>query len=175
MIVAVVILLALGVKYIPHLQKIAYPYPHRIIIEKYANEYGVDPFLAIAVIREESKFLPRSESNKGAKGLMQLMPETAKEVAELLGEEFNEDDLYEPEKNIQYGIKYIAILQKEFDHPILILASYNGGQGHVREWIKAGQLNLDNLSYDGIPFRETRNYVERVLKSYLKYQTLYGV
>lgn len=65
----------------PSAQKIFYPYPYRPTVEKYAQEYGVDPYLVIAVIRAESKFVPQSESHKGALGLMQLMPNTAVEIA----------------------------------------------------------------------------------------------
>lgn len=175
-IVALVLVVILGIQYIPSLQKIIYPYPHRETIEKYAAEYGVDPLLAVAVIREESRFFPHSESHKGAVGLMQLMPETAKEVADSLGEKnFNEAELTVPENNIRYGIKYLAILQKQFsDNTILVLAAYNSGQGRVKEWLDSEKLDLDHLQYQDIPIEETRNYVKRVLNSYAKYQSLYG-
>jgi soluble lytic murein transglycosylase len=158
----------------PIVQKIFYPYPYREIIEKYSAEYGVDPLLVIAVIRAESKFLPQSKSHKGAQGLMQLMPNTAKFIAESIGDkEFKETDLVEPEKNIQYGTWYLASLQKEFKSITLVLAAYNGGRGHVNEWIKTAQLDLTNLRVDDIPFEETREYVQRVLQYYTKYINLY--
>ncbi|MFZ3101011.1 MAG: lytic transglycosylase domain-containing protein [Desulfitobacteriaceae bacterium] len=158
-------------------QKIIYPYPHRILIEKYATLYGVDPLLVVSVIREESKFLPQSESHKGAKGLMQLMPSTAQAIAKSLGDkDYNDQDLVMPEKNIQYGTWYLASLKKEFDNnPTLVLAAYNGGRGHVKDWIKNNQLKLDQLRYQDIPFKETRQYVERVLKSYQIYSKLYTI
>ena len=158
-------------------KKIFYPYPHRTLIEKYATLFEVDPLLVISVMREESKFLPQSESHKGAKGLMQLMPNTAQEIAKILGDkEYNDQDLVIPEKNIQYGTWYLASLEKEFDNnPTLVLAAYNGGRGHVKEWIKNNQLNLNQLRYQDIPFEETRQYVERVLKSYQIYSKLYAI
>lgn len=158
-------------------KKIFYPYPHRTLIEKYATLYEVNPLLVISVMREESKFLPQSESHKGAKGLMQLMPSTAQEIAKILGDkEYNDQDLVIPEKNIQYGTWYLAGLEKEFDNnPTLVLAAYNGGRGHVKEWIKNNQLNLNQLRYQDIPFEETRQYVERVLKSYQIYSKLYAI
>ncbi len=158
-------------------KKIFYPYPHRTLIEKYATLFEVDPLLVISVMREESKFLPQSESHKGAKGLMQLMPNTAQEIAKILGDkEYNDQDLVIPEKNIQYGTWYLASLKKEFDNnPTLVLAAYNGGRGHVKEWIKNNQLNLNQLRYQDIPFEETRQYVERVLKSYQIYSKLYAI
>lgn len=158
-------------------QKIIYPYPHQTLIEKYATLYGVDPLLVISVMREESKFLPQSESHKGAKGLMQLMPSTAQAIAKSLGDkDYNEQDLVIPEKNIQYGTWYLASLKKEFDNnPTLVIAAYNGGRGRVKEWIKNNQLNLAQLRYQDIPFEETRQYVERVLKSYQIYSKLYAI
>lgn len=160
---------------IPVLEKIIYPYPHRDIIEKFAVQYGVDPFLVVAVIREESKFLPQSESHKGARGLMQLMPSTAESIAQSIGDNaYTEADLLNPEKNIQYGTWYLASLQKVFfNNTTLVIAAYNGGRGHVQEWIKAGQIDPKNIRQQDIPFKETRDYVGRVLNSYQKYITLY--
>ncbi|SPF31532.1 Transglycosylase SLT domain protein [Candidatus Desulfosporosinus infrequens] len=161
---------------IPILEKIVYPYPHRDIIEKYARQYGVDPLLVVAVIREESKFLPQSESHKGAKGLMQLMPSTAQSISASIGDKtFSDNDLLNPEKNIQYGTWYLSSLQKVFsNNTTLVIAAYNGGRGHVQEWIKSGQIDPKNIRQQDIPFKETRDYVDRVLKSYQKYITLYG-
>jgi len=161
---------------IPTLEKIIYPYPNQAIIEKYATQYGVDPLFVVSVIREESKFLPQSESHKGAKGLMQLMPSTAQAIAESLGDKsYSEQDLLNPEKNIQYGTWYLASLQKVFsNNTTLVTAAYNGGRGHVQEWIKNGQIDPNNIRVQDIPFKETRDYVGRVLKSYQKYNKLYS-
>ncbi|HWQ41956.1 MAG TPA: lytic transglycosylase domain-containing protein, partial [Desulfosporosinus sp.] len=146
---------------LPILEKVIYPYPHRAIIEKYSAQYGVDPMLVVAVIREESKFLPQSESHKGAKGLMQLMPTTARAIAQSLGDKtYSDDDLSIPEKNIQYGTWYLASLEKEFSQNTpLVIAAYNGGRGRVQEWIKEGQIDPENVIQQDIPFKETRDYV----------------
>jgi soluble lytic murein transglycosylase len=147
-----------------------------MIIEKYAFSYGIDPLLVVSVMREESKFLPRSESHKGAIGLMQLMPSTAQEIAKGLGDtDYNDQDLVNPEKNIQYGTWYLASLKKEFNDTILILAAYNGGRGHVKEWIDNKQIDITYVRQEDIPFGETRQYVEKVLRSYQKYSKLYPV
>ncbi|MEL1134369.1 lytic transglycosylase domain-containing protein [Desulfitobacterium sp. THU1] len=160
----------------PTIKKVLYPYPYRSQIEEYAVQYEVDPLLVISVIRAESKFLPYSESHKGALGLMQLMPDTAKWIAETLGDQsFSESQLKEPAKNIQYGTWYIANLQKEFRDIELVLAAYNGGRGHVNEWLKTEQLKLDELKTEDIPFGETREYVQRVLENYANYKELYGL
>jgi soluble lytic murein transglycosylase len=172
-----IILAVYSMLQIPVLEKVIYPYPHRAIIEKYATQYGVDPLLVVAVIREESKFLPQSESHKGAIGLMQLMPSTAQSIAQSIGDStYSDGDLLNPEKNIQYGTWYLASLEKEFsNNTTLVVAAYNGGRGHVREWIKAGQIDPNNIRQEDIPFKETRDYVGRVLKSYRKYIKFYRI
>ena len=171
----IAILAAFSILNIPLLEKVIYPYPNQAIIEKYAEQYGVDPLLVIAVIREESKFFSQSESHKGAKGLMQLMPNTAQSIAESLGDKtYKEEDLLNPEKNIQYGTWYLASLQKAFaNNTTLVTAAYNGGRGHVQEWINSGQIDLNNINLQDIPFKETRDYVGRVVRSYEQYKRLY--
>jgi len=171
----IAILAAFSIINMPFFEKIIYPYPNQAIIEKYATQYGVDPLFVVSVIREESKFLPQSESHKGAKGLMQLMPSTAQAISESLGDKtYTEQDLLNPEKNIQYGTWYLASLQKVFsNNTTLVTAAYNGGRGHVQEWIKNGQIDPNNIRLQDIPFKETRDYVGRVLKSYQKYNKLY--
>lgn len=172
---ALCIFLGYSILQISDLQKIIYPYPHRAIVEKYAAQYGVDPLFVLAVIREESKFLPQSESHKGAKGLMQLMPSTAQSIAKSIGDKsYSDEVLLDPEKNIQYGTWYLASLQKLFsNNQTLVIAAYNGGSGHVQEWIKSGLIDPANIREGDIPFKETRDYVERVLNSYQKYIKLY--
>jgi len=171
----IAILAAFSILNIPIVEKVIYPYPNQAIIEKYATQYGVDPLFVVSVIREESKFLSKSESHKGAKGLMQLMPSTAQSIAESLGDKtYSEEDLLNPEKNIQYGTWYLASLQRVFaNNTTLVTAAYNGGRGHVQEWIKNGQIDPNNIRLQDIPFKETRDYVGRVLKSYEKYNKLY--
>lgn len=156
-------------------QKIFYPYLYRPTVERYAQEYGVDPYLVIAVIRAESNFMPQSESHKGALGLMQLMPNTAADIALKMDDKnFTLEELKDPEKNIQYGTWYLANLQKEFNNTTLTVAAYNGGRGHVKEWISSQQLDPHNLRVEDIPFQETREYVQRVLQFRETYKKLYG-
>ncbi|WP_206811471.1 lytic transglycosylase domain-containing protein [Paradesulfitobacterium ferrireducens] len=171
-----IILFLWGTGQIETIQKIFYPYPYRATVEKFSAQYGVDPLLVAAVIREESKFLPKSESHKGAKGLMQLMPNTARWISESMGDvNYRDEDLVLPEKNIQYGTWYLANLKKEFNNDlILALAAYNGGSGHVKEWLGQKLLDPKNIRQEDIPFQETREYVGRVLKSYARYIKLYS-
>lgn len=176
LIALIIIIIGIGLLLqLPLPQKMLYPYPYRPTVEKYAQEYGVDPYLVIAVIRAESHFMPQSESHKGALGLMQLMPNTASDIARKMNDEsFTLEQLKDPEKNIQYGTWYLANLQKEFNNTTLAIAAYNGGRGHVQEWLASQQLDQHNLRVEDIPFKETRQYVQRVLHFHTKYKELYG-
>lgn len=117
------------------------------IIERYAGQYNVDPVLVRAVIQVESDFNPRCVSNKGARGLMQLIPATAKR--------FGVRDIFDPEQNIHGGIKYLAYLTRLFNDDLpRALAAYNAGEGAVKR-------------YGGIPpYEETSVYVKRALTVY---------
>mgnify|MGYP002408656951 CR=1 FL=1 len=157
------------------LGKIFYPYPYKQIVEKYASSYGVDPLLVISVIREESHFNRRSNSHKGAIGLMQLMPETAREISVWLNDSFEDIDLTKPEDNIRYGTWYLSALNKEFaGNSILVLAAYNAGSGRVTKWLKTSARSYNTYLIEDIPFKETREYVLKVLDSYEKYSELYA-
>ena len=123
--------------------------PYGDLIYRKSKKYGVDPALVAAVIEQESRFKPRAKSHVGARGLMQLMPRT--------GRWMGARDLYNPEQNVDAGVKYIAYLDKRFKGDLRkIVAAYNGGEGNV-------------MRYKGVPpFRETRQYVKKVLKNYDK-------
>lgn len=142
------------------------------IIEKYSVEYNVDPLFITAIIKVESDFNPNAKSKKGAIGLMQIMPSTAKEIAEkyLSINGFSQDKIYEPELNIRLGVYYVKILSEMFNNNTnLVLASYNAGLGNVQKWQQENPI----IEYDSqeMPFRETKNYVSKINKIYsiLKY------
>lgn len=156
------------------LDKILYPYAYKESVEKYAAAYNVDPLLVIAVVREESHFNPWSNSHKGAVGLMQLMPATAQEISVWLGEDYSLVDLTRHDNNIRYGTRYLAALNKEFHgNTNLILAAYNAGSGRVNSWLKDSPHDFNAYRIEDIPFKETREYVVKVLHSYEKYKELY--
>lgn len=159
---------------LPWVQRIRYPMPYKALVQKYASQYGVDPFLITAVIREESKFMPKAQSKVGAKGLMQLMPETAQWAADQAGvTPFQEELLYEPEINIKLGAWYISNLSQQFqNNTVLVLAAYNGGRGRVKDWLNKGQISPGGR-VEELPIPETREYAKRVLCSYAKYRQLY--
>ena len=118
--------------------------PYGDIIHEKAEKYDVDPLLVAAVIEQESKFHHTARSQVGARGLMQLMPKT--------GRWMGAQNLYDPEQNVDAGVRYIKYLQSRFDGNLKkTIAAYNAGEGNVRR-------------YNGIPpFRETQQYVRKVL------------
>lgn len=156
--------------------KITHPFKYEQIVRTYAEEYRLDPLLVAAVINVESKFDPEAESRKGAKGLMQLMDETAVWGSEETGmTDFSSEQLFIPENNIKLGCWYLARLLKQYDgNNALALAAYNGGSGNVAKWLQDPALSPDGKSLETIPFPETEAYVEKVLKQYESYQELYG-
>lgn len=155
-------------------QRIFYPLLYPEFVFKYADLNKVDPYLVSAVIRGESRFSHLAESGSGARGLMQIMPDTAEWAAEQIGIDFHPEMLFEPEYNIRIGCWYLRRLQKNFDEDLtIVLASYNAGQGNVKNWLGEGVWDgtLENL--EQIPFYETRSYVEKVLNYYDRYRLLY--
>lgn len=155
--------------------RIYYPFPYKSTVEKYAADNGVDPLLVIAVIREESRFIPKSKSSKGAVGLMQLMPDTANEIAVKLDGRSPEIDLSDPDTNIRYGTWYYAQLNKEFSgNTILALAAYNAGIGRVNSWLNESPKELNAYQIADIPYPETEEYVKKVLEAYGHYSRLYN-
>lgn len=155
--------------------KTIYPIHYGDLIEKYSDIYSIDPFLAAAIIRNESKFNPNALSRKAAKGLMQIAPITGDWAAEKLNlENYSEERLYEPELNIRIGIWYLNILYKEFDGSLeLMVAAYNAGNGNVSKWLANPEYSTDGRQLNVIPFPETRIYSKKVLRDYQIYQRLY--
>ena len=150
------------------------PYAYRSTIEENAAAYHADPYLIAAVIKHESKFQPTVRSDKGAVGLMQLMPQTAEWIAWRLEEPFAEEALEEPAYNIRYGVWYLTVLEQEFGgNDILALAAYNAGLGNVRDWMERYHWTEDFDDIDAIPYPETRLYVRRVLEDRARYKRLY--
>ena len=152
-----------------------YPIKYQDSVEKYAKENGLDPYLIYAVIWAESKFDPNAVSSENARGLMQLMDETARECADRLQVEIQiPDDLYDPDTNIMLGASYLKRLMDHYDDLNLVLMAYNGGWGNVRKWLNDEELSDGNGGLTEIPFEETEKYVKRVLRAYDRYKQLYA-
>ncbi|MFQ5881271.1 MAG: transglycosylase SLT domain-containing protein [Candidatus Methylomirabilales bacterium] len=142
-------------------------------VDQYAQETHLDPYLVIALIREESGFSATALSRAGAQGLMQLLPVTAERVARENGLP-SPHDLYTPGLNIALGTRYLAQLHQEFGgNLVLALAAYNAGPHNVRRWLKERPFQDPDTFVEEIPYPETRQYVKRVLGSYDRYRTLY--
>lgn len=145
--------------------KAGYPTP------KTPSEKPIERALTLAITRQESEFDPRAKSPTGALGMMQLMPGTAKETARKHGMAFSKDRLAEPAYNMTLGSYYLGRLIGSYDGSyILAIAAYNGGPGNVRNWTHnfgTPDNNLENAInwIEKIPYRETRNYVQRVLEN----------
>ena len=161
---------------VPRYWEFLYPRGHWDLVRDRAGRQRLDPYLVLAVIREESAFAPRAVSRAGARGLMQLMPKTADVVARAqpVGEALP-DALDSPAANIALGSAYLAQLLQEFrgewTHAI---ASYNAGPQAVRRWLDAQRGKPLDEFVEEIPFLETRLYVKRVLGSYERYVGLYA-
>ena len=152
--------------------KIIYPKKYEEYVSKYAKQYKVSENLIYAVIKSESNFNEKAISSKEAKGLMQIMNTTANEVAEKINININEEKLQEPEYNIMLGTKYLSMMIEKYENIQLAVAAYNAGTGTVDKWINQGILNIDGSNIENIPYKETNNYVRKILRDYKIYEIL---
>ena len=151
-----------------------YPFGWRTEVTAAAQRVGLDPFLVAALVREESSYHPRALSRAGARGLMQLMPSTARPMAEHRGLVFAGGELLDdPGANIEIGTAFLASLLRQFKDPRLAVAAYNAGPGRVRQWWQARQTSDIEAFVEQIPYDETRQYVKRVMFSWEEYRRLY--
>lgn len=153
-----------------------YPIQYKDIIFSEARNNGMDPFLMAAIVKTESNFNNLAVSPKGARGLMQIMPDTGSWVAKQGGiPDYSPARLFEPAYNIRIGGWYLADLNEEFNgNTILVLAAYNGGRGNVKKWISREDWNIQSQNLDQIPFPETRQFVRKVLWYQKVYTYLYS-
>lgn len=155
--------------------KIFYPFLHRDLITSSSTEYQVDPYLVLAIIRTESKFLVKANSRVGAKGLMQIMPDTGSWIAKQMNiSDFNDEMLYKADFNIPMGIWYISYLDSVFKGDLIkVLAAYNAGEYKVKKWITEGIWTGRQQDIAQIPYAETREYIDKVLFDYHIYKRIY--
>ena len=151
-----------------------YPLSFRDLIEKYAAEYNLSPAYVAAIIRNESSFQTKAESGVGARGLMQLMPDTAEWIAgKLKVSGYAFERMYDPESNIRFGCWYLNYLSRLFlGDPVSVTAAYHAGQGQVKIWLSDPFLSADGykISLSSLPDGPTKSYAERVIRDYGIYQ-----
>ena len=148
--------------------------PYLDEIRPLCYEMDEDLALVLAVIQTESGFRPSVVSTRGAVGLMQVTPDTARWMAGQIGlDGYTDDKLYEKQWNLTIGISYMQYLRRLFDGNLpQALAAYNAGPTRVRAWLEDGDWDGSVELIDDIPYGETRNYVKKVLKSYDRYRRL---
>lgn len=147
------------------IKEVTLPLRHENVIRQQAEEKNVDAALIAAVIYNESRFVDQT-SSADARGLMQITPQTAKEIEKLSGgSTFELDDLSDPELNIRYGTFYLRHLLDIYnDDPVAALAAYNAGPGNAEAW------GGSTMTIDDIEFPETREYVQNVLEKQREYR-----
>ncbi|MBV2089744.1 MAG: transglycosylase SLT domain-containing protein [Candidatus Thiodiazotropha sp. (ex Ctena orbiculata)] len=144
--------------------ELRFPLAHQETITGQARGHGIDRAWVYAILRQESAFISDARSSAGARGLMQLMPKTAKQVAkELKHSPLKLDDLFRPEVNIRLGTGYLNKIYRQLqENPVLATAAYNAGPHRVKSWLP-DQTQATDIWIETIPFHETREYLKRVL------------
>jgi hypothetical protein len=168
---------ALPADFLPELlpagvRDLLYPRHYASLIGEDARRFGADPDLVLAIMREESRFDTRARSAAAARGLLQIVLTTAREVGRALGmADIEGDDLYDPARVIPLGSKYLGDLQRDFDGNLLkAAAAYNAGPRQARLWSRLAPSAADDAFFASISFAETRRYVAQVLASYDRYR-----
>lgn len=173
----ILILIVFLIVFKDKIQRIFYPKSYEEFVSMYSDEYGVDENLVFAVIKAESNFQEDAVSHKDALGLMQIMKETAEDVARKYNIEidFNnsEREILNVQNNIKIGTKYLAVLLEKYKNIEVAVAAYNAGIGTVDNWIEKGIIKSDGSDIENIPYKETNNYVRKILRNYKIYQDLY--
>lgn len=158
--------------------QLRFPVVHQNLFKLHGQKNGIDPITLISLARQESALNPDAQSPVGARGLMQIMPDTARYTARKYQLSYsNPDELYQVGKNIEIGSRYLSSLLKRYDHNrILAFAAYNAGPSRVDNWLKRSQGRLDAYGFiEAIPFAETRGYVQNILMFETYYRDLLGV
>jgi tetratricopeptide (TPR) repeat protein len=157
--------------------RLTYPLAHASYVWAHGREHDIDPYLALATMRQESTYNPNAVSRKGARGAMQIMPRTGHLLADRAHHtHFTAGDLEDPVVAVGYGLKYLGLLMERFDsvYPLAV-ASYNGGPHNVSAWLAGTGTEMPMDAFvEHIPFRETRGYVMKVSENYATYLALYA-
>ena len=178
LIILFVMIILFGVfKLHTRIMEIIYPREYDNFVVLYAQEFQVDENLIYAIIKAESNFNPEAVSGKSAKGLMQLVDDTAIDIVKQLGLDMEDEEviqkLNDVDFNIMLGTKYISMLIEKYENISLALTAYNAGIGTVDTWIEKGTIKEDGSDIENIPYKETSNYVRKILRDYQMYLKIY--
>jgi soluble lytic murein transglycosylase len=156
--------------------ELAYPLPYRSSLLRYANQRNLDPYLVAGLVRQESEFNPKAVSPARAYGLAQILPSTGRSISRKLGvKRFRTSTLLEPDTNLKFGVYYLrTLLDGQGGKLPQTLASYNAGSTRVASWMAWAEFREPAEFVETIPFSETRNYVQLVLRNAAFYRRLYG-
>jgi soluble lytic murein transglycosylase len=158
----------------PRVLRVIFPWPWRELIEGEAREFGIDPYLLAAVIRQESGFRRSVTSRAGARGLMQLMPGTAALTASRLGVPWRDRLLTVPDANLHIGAAHLAMLLRRYrGRVVTALAAYNAGSRPAERWARSPDAGDPFWFVEAIPYPETRGYVRSVVRNRALYEALY--
>jgi soluble lytic murein transglycosylase len=155
---------------------ILFPKPYWSDLTRYANANGLDPYLVASLIRQESEFNPQAVSHANAWGLMQLLPPVGKKLAkEVRMHRFNQEQLTDPNVNLQLGTRYFKHMVDSFGGQVeYALAAYNAGSSRVKDWQAQGPYRDVHEFVESIPFSETREYVQAIMRNATVYRLLYS-
>ena len=157
--------------------KIIYPKTYKEIVSVYSEKYNVEENLVFALIKAESNFNSEAVSHRDAIGVMQIMEETAKDVANKnsikIENENIKQELLKIDNNINIGTKYLSTLLEKYKNKEIAVAAYNAGIGTIDGWIQKGIIKSDGSDIENIPYKETNNYVRKILRNYKLYEELY--
>jgi soluble lytic murein transglycosylase len=149
-----------------------FPKKYKDIVLSVCNNLEIDSNLVFAIIKAESSFDKNKVSKKGAVGLMQIMPQTAQYLSTTFFSG-NSYDLYNPHDNILYGVTYLLYLTEKFKDEKTVLVAYNAGEGRTKSWLLEKKYSSNGQTLDVIPFKETRDYANRVTNYKKLYKLLY--
>jgi soluble lytic murein transglycosylase len=156
--------------------KFAFPLPYRADLERFAKQNSLDPFLVAALIRQESEFNPKAISRANARGLTQILPGTGRELSRKLKmKAFGTPSLFVPAVNLQLGTFYLkSIVDNLGGRWEAALAAYNAGPSRARAWSSWGEFREPAEFIETVPFAETRNYIQTVLRNADTYRRIYA-
>lgn len=155
--------------------RFVYPAPFRRHLLEATSERNIDPRLLLAIMRQESRFRPDVKSSAAARGLMQFIPSTSRDIArELRMPAFSDEHLFDANTAIIFGAQYVSGLFRMFpNQPEAVAASYNGGEDNMQRWLTRSKAQSPDRYVSEIAFAETKDYVQKVMANYRMYQLLY--